>query len=131
MVVIFNNPPKHDDLVKLGENIVRQLQARVTDQQVTVVKEDYGVAISADKASVRLMPALADNNAELDETVHMKRGFFLRNKQTLKQAYWFDDNCINPTIRILVRLVKDIRRRSRGLMDLNMWAIDVLVSGLQ
>ncbi|CAD5231682.1 unnamed protein product [Bursaphelenchus xylophilus] len=126
MVLVCSALPKHDDLVKMAESVVDMIKDRLPVYTFTVIKEPFGCSIRSSAAAVRLLPALADDSVEVEEGVHMQKGFFIRNKLALRHAYWFEDNVKNPSIRMLIRLVKDIRRRSKGMKSLNAWTVMLL-----
>ncbi|CAD5224923.1 unnamed protein product [Bursaphelenchus okinawaensis] len=126
MVLIFSTTVKHDDVIKLANELVDIVKDRLTGQTFEVRKTPYGCKIQSSAATVRLLPALANEDVELEKDVHMEKGFFVRNKMALKHTYWLEDNVKNPNIRILIRLVKDVRRRAKGMQALNSWTISLL-----
>ncbi|VDK78721.1 unnamed protein product [Litomosoides sigmodontis] len=44
----------------------------------------------------------------------------------LRHARWFEENASNPTIKILIRIMKDIRNRFDQLKDLSVWNIELI-----
>ena len=51
-----------------------------------------------------------------------------RHQAAIRHARWFDENANQSTVRVLVRLLKDLRRRFAGFKVLNVWALELLVS---
>jgi len=52
----------------------------------------------------------------------------LRNIGALRHARWFEENANHSTIKVLVRLLKDIRKRFVGFHIISVWAVELLVS---
>ena len=51
----------------------------------------------------------------------MSSAFFM-----LRQSRWFEENCLDSTIKMLIRLLTDLRRRIRGFEPLTPWTLDLL-----
>ena len=50
-----------------------------------------------------------------------------RHRAAIRHVRWFEENAAQTPVRILVRLVKDLRRRFDGFEALHVWAIELLV----
>ena len=46
----------------------------------------------------------------------------------IRHARWFEENAYQSSIRILVRILKDFKKRIPFFMNVNPWTIDLLVS---
>lgn len=49
------------------------------------------------------------------------------NMAAIRHARWFDAEVKHSTVKVLIRLMKDIRKRFDGFNAMNVWIIEVLV----
>ena len=47
----------------------------------------------------------------------------------IRHARWFEENAYQSSIRILVRILKDFKKRIPFFKNVSPWTIDLLVSG--
>lgn len=77
-------------------------------------------------AVVRLLVAVPGDQVEqLDPEVHCKSAAIQQNLAALRHAHWFEHSS-QPAIKILIRLIKDIKQRCKGLAALDVWTIELL-----
>lgn len=125
-------PVRSDDTVNtLGAKIVEILKQGQSGEVFGVVPRDFGCEIAGQQAVLRLLVTfpLDQPCLQLDPQLHLSREVLAKNMAALRHAFWFDDNAGQPAVRVLVRLVKDVRNRAAGLKALDVWTIELLVSG--
>ena len=52
------------------------------------------------------------------------------NLSTIRHGRWFEEHATQSTVRILIRILKDVRRRFDGFRGLSVWALELLVGRL-
>lgn len=63
---------------------------------------------------------------KLDPGLHLKADVMQKNLAALRHAYWFDEHAGQPAVKMLVRLVKDVKKRTSGFVALDVWTIELL-----
>ncbi|CAD5224925.1 unnamed protein product [Bursaphelenchus okinawaensis] len=127
VVLMFGTLPTHQTVKALGERIVELLKETQLREVYGVVPRDYGCEVAGTQAVLRLMIAVPPElPLQIDSALHLKPEVLKNNIMALKHATWFDDNAGQPAIKILVRIIKDIRTRCEGLKPLDMWTIQLL-----
>lgn len=114
---------------QLGNAIVELLRQGATqpNEVFGVVPRDYGCDIAGTQAVLKLLIAIpADEFHKLDPGLHLKVEHLEKNLAALRHALWFDEHAGQPAIKILVRLIKDIKFRCSGLAPLDIWTIELL-----
>ncbi len=92
------------------------------------VPKDFGCEIAGTQAVVRLLvTTIPANISFLDKELHLSAECVMRHLAAIRHARWFDENANHTTVKVLVRLLKDMRRRFPGFKVLNVWMVQMLV----
>lgn len=112
----------------MGDKVVEQLKTAGHESEVYgVVPRDFGVEVAGTQAVIRLLITIpSDQLKNLDPNVHCKAAAIEQNLAALRHAYWFEEHSSQSTIKILIRLIKDIKSRCKGLASLDVWTIELL-----
>lgn len=50
---------------------------------------------------------------------------------SIRHSRWFEEHATHSLVKILIRVIKDIKKRFEGFKALNVWAIELLVNFFQ
>ncbi|KAI6175368.1 hypothetical protein M3Y97_00681400 [Aphelenchoides bicaudatus] len=129
LVVFLKTLPTPETVKQLGNGIVELLKTGATqpNEIFGVVPRDYGCDIAGTQAVLKILIAIpGEEFHKLNPGLHLKVENLEKNLAALRHALWFDEHAGQPAIKILVRLVKDIKMRCSGLAPLDIWTIELL-----
>jgi len=119
--------PTHEIVAKLSRRVLEEMRLVVGYTPVTLLPNETGFEISSADASVRVMVACAPEQlGTLEPGLHLEKKFVCQAVEAVKHANWFEIEASDNTVRILVRLIKDIRERYECFKALTPWMIDLL-----
>uniref|UniRef100_A0A914D2P7 DZF domain-containing protein n=1 Tax=Acrobeloides nanus TaxID=290746 RepID=A0A914D2P7_9BILA len=127
LVVILKSLPTVESVNALGNKIVEDLKAAESKEVFGCVSREYGCEIAGLQAVVRLLVTILPQNAKLLEPdLHLSEKVLQANMAAIRHARWFEENATQSSVKVLVRILKDMKRRYEGLQGLSIWAIELL-----
>lgn len=128
VVVILKGTPSAADIENLAKKVQEKLKDNTpADEFPTQANEGGFNTTSNDGALVRvLVTTLPKNLFEVDPEKHVDVKLLEGALATIRHARWFEENASHTTVRALVRILKDLKKRFSGLAGLTPWLIDLL-----
>lgn len=132
IVVILKTLPTKEACSALS----RKVQADVTKPEpealakadsYTVAEHDRGFDICTGEAKVCVfITTLPVNMRKLEAGTHLDPDTMQDHLTAIRHSRWFEENAHHSSIKVLIRLLRDICTRFPGLSSLSQWMLDLL-----
>lgn len=127
LVVILKDTPSADDIENLSSKVQLKLkEADPTDDFPTQANEGGFNTTSSEGALVRVLVTTLPKNLFSVDPKHVDVKLLEGALATIRHARWFEENASHMTVRVVVRILKDMKKRFTGLSGLTPWLIDLL-----
>jgi len=129
MVVIFKTIPTKKVIEDLLNKLLEQMRSHEPTDTLSgaMIPSDRGFKVCTDEASVCvLVTTMPHNFKKLDQEVHIDFKIMQCHLAAIRHSRWFEENAHHSTIKVLIRLLRDLRGRFQGFEHLSTWMIDLL-----
>lgn len=126
VVIILRTLPTREAVIALGQRVLSDIRA-ATAETISLVPNDKGFNISNSEATVKcLISTIPPNLPKLEPDLHLPTKVMTDHLAAIRHVRWFDENAGHVSIKVLIRLLKDLKVRYTGMQCLSPWLIDLL-----
>lgn len=133
VVVILKTLPTKEACEALAKKVEADLKTsmktEVLDkgQQHTLEIHDRGFDVSNSQARVRILIAtLPQNLRKLEPEIHMDHKLMQSHLAAIRHTRWFEENAHHSSIKVLIRILKDLTKRFDAFSPLSSWMLDLI-----
>lgn len=133
IVVILKTLPTREAVEALGNKVKEDLKNLMKSEVIskgealTHTTNERGIEISNSFACVRVMVTTIHHNLrKLDPDIHLDQKIMMSHLAAIRHSRWFEENAHHSSIKVLIRLLRDIKSRFDGFEPLNPWMLDLL-----
>lgn len=133
IVVIMKTLPTKEAVEGLSNKVQEELRTLSRSESspagaaATCACHERGFTVTGAGAAVRcLLTTIHQNLRKLEPDVHLDFKLMQSHLAAIRHSRWFEENAHHSSIKVLIRLLRDMCWRHAGLEALSPWMIDLL-----
>ncbi len=92
-----------------------------------MIPNDKGFDLSSPEATARiLVTTIMPNLRKLDANLHLEVQGLQAAHAEIRHSRWFEENAYHSSVKMLIRLLHDLKRRFQGFQALTPWMLELL-----
>lgn len=133
IVVILKTLPTKEACEALAKKVedglktAMKLEVVTKDELLKMENNEKGFDLSNAHARVRiLITTLPQNIRKLEPEIHLEAKIMQNHLAAIRHSRWFEENAHHSSIKVLIRILRDLSNRFEGFQPLNTWIIDLI-----
>ncbi|KAK6635435.1 hypothetical protein RUM44_000686 [Polyplax serrata] len=127
IVVILKTLPTKEAVEALSHKLKEELQKQDPNEFLKFTLNEQGFDVEGNAAVVRILIAtIGLNLRKLEPDLHLDAKIMHSHHAAIRHSRWMEENAHHSSIKVLIRLLRDLRNRFEGLQSLTQWQIDLL-----
>ncbi|ALC46564.1 CG5641 [Drosophila busckii] len=133
VVVILKTLPTKEACDALAKKVEADLKITMKTEvltkgdQNTIKIHDRGFDVANSQATVRILIAtLPQNLRKLEPEIHLDHKVMTGHLAAIRHTRWFEENAHHSSIKVLIRILKDLIARFEEFFPLTSWMIDLI-----
>lgn len=133
IVVILKGLPTKEVCEALAKKVDEELKNAMKTEVVTkdevlkIENTERGFDISNAHARLKILLTTAPQNIrKLDPEIHLDAKIMQNHLAAIRHSRWFEENAHHSSIKVLIRILRDLSNRFEGFQPLNTWIIDLI-----
>lgn len=128
VVVVLKSLPTGEAVQALAHKVLDEVKAVDASLNLTLKMTTAGFDLKVpDGATARiLISTISQNLQKLDPELHWKQRLQQNHLAAIRHSLWFEENAHHLSIKVLIRILRDMRNRFEGFQPLTPWIVDLL-----
>ena len=128
MVVVLKTLPTREAVEALGNKVWESLKHKDPKEVLTMIPNEKGFDLSSPEATVNiLVTTIIPNLRKLDSGgLHLDLKLLQNAHSEVRHSRWFEESAHHSSVKILIRLLHDLKKRFSGFEALTSWMLDLI-----